>query len=502
MKFSNFVASLCLPILLIIFSETVFGEEGRIFIQPKKNLTEYQRNVLKRLVEKYQLRLPERARPMHARYPSSIQSIKVAKKGQCLKELKQSGLIKNVEEDRLVSMANIPNDPLTRDQWHHQTLNTFDAWNSTQGQGVLVAVCDSGFDPEHEDLKDQYELPGFNTVDNSNDFSDVNLHGTAVAGLISASVNNRGGVGIAPLSRLLPVRVSNRSDGSAFISDLADCVYYATDRGAKVINVSYSGAESMAITEAAKYAKDRGSLLVFAAGNENRDISRFPDDPNFLIVGATDRRDRRSNFSNFGTAVDIVAPGTQVLTTTLTTFGNRNRYAPISGTSFASPIVAAAATLIYSVNQNFSNREVQDILTSTTVDVGSSFEFGEGLLNISAAVEEAVARTGGFVPDQPSPNPAPDKEPEAEAYVKGLQVLSFKQGSDDISFAAGRLVDKNGSGINNATLTISLGNGSIVEVTTGNGGYFQYQFNGRGRNLNAVADNVKIGSRKIRFKQI
>jgi thermitase len=498
MKFSNFVASLCLPLILLVFSEAVFGEEGRIFIQPKKNLTEYERNVLKRLLEKYQLRLPENAKPMHARHPSSILSIKVDKKFECLKELKQSGLIQDVEEDQLVPMANIPNDPLVGDQWHHQTLNTFDAWDFSRGEGVLVAVCDSGFDPEHEDLKSQYELPGFNTVDNSSDFSDVNLHGTAVAGLISASVNNSGGVGIAPQSRLLPIRVSNRSDGSAFISDLADCVYYATDRGAKVINVSYSGAESMAIAEAAKYAKDRGSLLVFTAGNENRDISRFPDDPNFLIVGATDRRDNRSSFSNFGTAVDIVAPGTQVLTTTLTTFGNRNRYAPISGTSFASPIVAAAATLVYSVNSNFSNREVQEILLSTTRNVGSEFEFGEGLLDISAAVAEAVDRIGGNVPDEPTPAPTP--EPEVEAYVKGLQILSFKQGRDTISFVVGRLVDKNGKGIFEASLSVSIGNRRTVDIESSEGGYFQYDYKGNDRGVSVITNTVKRNGRLINFK--
>lgn len=500
MKFSNFVASLCLPLFLLGLSQVVFAEEGRIFIKTKKNLTEYQRSVLKRLVGKYQLQLPESAKPMHARRPSSIQSLKVAKKGQCLKELKNSGLIQTVEEDRLVSMAEVPSDPLTSQQWHHDTLRTFEAWDAVKGSGVLVAVCDSGFDPDHIELKSQYELPGYNTVDNSNDYSDVNLHGTAVAGLISAAVNNQGGVGIAPHARLLPVRVSNRSDGSAFVSDLADCVYYATDRGAKVINVSYSGADSMAISEAAKYAKDRGSLLVFAAGNENRDVSSFPDDPNFLLVGATDRNNRRSNFSNFGTAVDIVAPGSFVLTTTLTTFGDRNRYQTISGTSFASPIVAAAATLIYSVNPNFSNREVQQILTSTTQNVGSAFEYGSGLLDIAAAVEEAVELSNGNLPDPPAPTPTPI--PTVDAYVQGLQVLSFKQGKSYLSFAAGRLIDKDGNGMAGATLTISIGNGSVVDIQTGTGGYFQYQFSGNGKNLKAVANIVKLGSRAINFKQI
>lgn len=509
MKFSNFVASLCLPLFLLVFSKVVFAEEGRIFIRTKKNLTEYQRNVLKRMVAKYQLRLPESARPMHTRRPSRIESLKVANKIELMNELKNSGLIQSVEEDRLVSMAAIPGDPLVSDQWHHDTLRTFEGWDYVKGEGVKVAVCDSGFDPDHIELKDQYELPGFNTVDNSSDYSAVNLHGTAVAGLISASVNNQGGVGIAPNARLIPVRVSNNSDGSAFISDLADCVYYATDRGAKVINISYSGAESMAITEAAQYAKDRGSLLVFAAGNENRDVSSFPDDPNFLLVGATDRNNRRSNFSNFGTAVDIVAPGTQVLTTTLTTFANRNRYELISGTSFASPIVAAAATLVYSVNPNFSNQEVQDILTSTAVNVGSAFEYGSGLLDIGAAINLAVDRLGGDLPDTPDPSPAPDPtpdpvnpEPEYDAYIKGLQVLSFKQGSSYISFAAGRMVDQAGNGISGGTITISLGNGEVVDVQSGLGGYFQYQFSGDGSGLDAIVNIVKIGSRAINFKQL
>jgi thermitase len=217
-------------------------------------------------------------------------------------------------------------------------------------------------------------------------YKPVASHGTAVAGVIAARDNGVGVVGIAPRVRILPVRVTNSSNGSAYLSDLAACVRYAGDHGARVVNVSYSGAESNSIDAAATYARNKGTLLFMAAGNSGVDISSFPAYPSFLTVGATTSKDERSSFSNYGKAVDLVAPGSSILTTV-----PGKAYSYMSGTSFSSPLIAGVAALIFSVRPDLKPKDVEAILRQTAVNIGDAFYFGSG--RVSAAGAVALART-------------------------------------------------------------------------------------------------------------
>ena len=168
-------------------------------------------------------------------------------------------------------------------QWHFDMVNAEDAWLRTQGEGVVVAVIDTGVSPGKlpsgqssrwkrvPDLKETGFVDGWNFVDNNNDPSDGNGHGTHVAGTIAQSTNNGFGVaGLAPKAKIMPIKVlSDR--GSGTVADIANGIRFAADHGAKVINMSLGGGlYSSTLARAVKYAHDKGVVVACAAGNGSR----------------------------------------------------------------------------------------------------------------------------------------------------------------------------------------------------------------------------------------
>jgi len=197
--------------------------------------------------------------------------------------------------------------------------------------------------------------------------------------------------------KILPVRITNRADGWAYSSDAAEGISWAADQGAKVINLSYLMGDSSTIDSAAKYARGKGALLFVAAGNDGALIT-YPDFSSFILVGATNSSDLKASWSNYGTAIDIVAPGVSIYTTTPTsTYGSWN------GTSFAAPISAGLAALIFSINSSFTPADVEGFIFSTCVDLGVPGEddlYGKGRIDAASAV---AASSNGPSPDVTPP---------------------------------------------------------------------------------------------------
>lgn len=304
-----------------------------------------------------------------------------------------SGAADFAEPDYLVSPTLMPNDPKFGSQWHHAKIGSQSAWDITTGHdSIRVVVCDSGIESTHPDLSQNLILPGYNSVDGSTSTEPVNHHGTLVAGTIGGTGSN--GLGVAGLNwnvSILPGKISNTSDGWAYFSDMAECVRWGADSGAKVINLSYGAGDSSAVASAAQYLRDRGGLLFVSAGNDSIDVVAYPDFDSFVLVGATNSSDVKTSWSNYGTAVDIVAPGENIVTTTL-----NGSYANAYGTSFSSPVTAGVAALIYAVNPSFSAAEVEGILFSTAKDIGALGEdnvYGFGRVDAGAAVAKAAAAT-------------------------------------------------------------------------------------------------------------
>lgn len=312
-------------------------------------------------------------------------------------EIVATGAVEYAQPDYLVSPAVEPNDPDYDLQWQHARIGSPAAWDTTTGgTSVLVGVCDTGISSGHPDLAANLRLPGYNAVDGGTDTEPVYNHGTGVAGCIAAVGNNGTGVsGVAWSAAILPIRITNQADGRAYVSDAADGIRWAADQGAQVVNLSYRMAQYAAIDSAAQYLRDRGGLLFVAAGNDGQDPG-WPDYDSFVAVAATTSGDAKASWSNYGTYIDVAAPGSSVYSTS-----GASGYGYLSGTSFASPIAAGVAALLYALDPNASATEVETWLFASCVDLGGLGEddfFGHGRVDAAAAVALAANTTPNTPP--------------------------------------------------------------------------------------------------------
>lgn len=295
------------------------------------------------------------------------------------------------ELDSLVSpQQTSPNDPLFP-SWFLEKIDAGNAWPTTTGSSnITIAILDTGVDSAHPDLATKI-VPGRNIYNNNDDTSDVYGHGTGVAGVAGAASNN--GIGVASVAwgcGIMPVRISD-PDGMAAASAIASGLSWAADHGARVANVSYRVTGSKTITSAAKYFQSKGGVVVAAAGNYGTQETS-PDDPYVVTVGATDSQDVLYYYSNYGGAVDLVAPGNN--TTTLM----GGLYGAGGGTSYASPVVAGVAALVLSANPALTPAQVTDILKQSADDLGAAGwdnTYSSGRVNAAKAVSAAWAMRAG-----------------------------------------------------------------------------------------------------------
>ncbi len=290
---------------------------------------------------------------------------------------------------QVVGPSFVPNDPYLGAQWHLDRITATTAWDLSKGQSVTVAVVDSGVDGQHPDLTANVVV-GWNMVDGTRVTDDVFGHGTRGAGVVSASVNNGMGVaGVALQARLMPVRVAN-IDGNATIGRLLAGIIQAVDAGARVVNVSYAqAATNPMIQEAGRYAHSRGAVLVVAAGNEGRNFSQQPT-LGMVVVGGTGQDDRRVSWSDYGPHITVVAPADGIWTTE-----RQGGYRAVSGTSYASPMVAGVLALMMAANPKASIDELVGWLKATSRDVGPAgfdVEHGHGIVDARRAVAMAASQ--------------------------------------------------------------------------------------------------------------
>ena len=318
-----------------------------------------------------------------------------------------------------------PNDPMYKSQWHMDMVNAEGAWAKNQGGGVIVAVIDTGVSagllPNGKksklkrvpDLKETEIVAGFNFVDNNQDASDGNGHGTHVAGTISQSTNNAFGVvGLAPKSKIMPIKVlSDR--GSGTVADIANGIRFAADNGAKVINMSLGGGMySSTLARAVKYAHDKGVTVACAAGNGARQKVEYPAAYDGCVaVSALGPDGKLAFYSSYGKETDIAAPGGDtrvdlnkdglpdgVLQNTIGRGdANSHGFFPFQGTSMATPHVAAAAALVISSGVTDPDR-VEKILKDSAKKLNDPIRYGAGGLDAAAAVGKASSdhAVGGF----------------------------------------------------------------------------------------------------------
>lgn len=364
--------------------------------------------------------------------------------------LAQDPMVESVEEDRMLQIAAVPNDTQYTSQWHYYEatggLRANTAWDNATGTGVVVAVLDTGYRP-HADLNANI-LPGYDMISDSfvgNDGNgrdnnaqdpgdwilanecggthsaqDSSWHGTHVAGTVAAVTNNGSGVaGVAYGAKVVPVRVLGKCGG--YTSDIADGIIWASGgtvsgvpanaNPAQVINMSLGGSGACdSTTQAAiNSARSRGTVVVIASGNDNSNANNFnPGNCAGVVnVASTNRSGGRAYYSNYGTSIDVAAPGgamsssndpNGILSTynTGTTTPGSDSYGYSQGTSMAAPHVAGVAALILQKKPTATPDEVETILKTTTRSFPATCtSCGTGIVDAAAAVAAASGEDGG-----------------------------------------------------------------------------------------------------------
>lgn len=306
-----------------------------------------------------------------------------------IKELKKNDKIEDVEEDAIAEIQGQTTG------WGITQIRANDAWSISKGANINVAVMDTGIDADHEDLKVVDGVKIIKGVTTEDVYNDDNGHGTHCAGIIAATNNDLGVVGVAYSASLYAIKVLD-SGGSGYYTDMIKGLDWAISHGVQVVSMSFGGQTSTkAFESACKNAQSKGLVLVAAAGNGGNAKVLYPAAYSSVIaVGATDSSNARASWSSYGSQLDIMAPGVGIYSTY-----NDGGYTTLSGTSMACPHVSGTVALVlattipatYDANKNgkWDPTEVQNRLQKTATNLGTAGwdkYTGYGLVNAYAAV--------------------------------------------------------------------------------------------------------------------
>jgi subtilisin family serine protease len=345
---------------------------------------------------------------------------------ETLARLKESAEVEFAEYNESVPAVATSNDPMLGNQWHLANISTQQAWDISRGTNpVTIAILDTGVNINHPDLINRV-VPGYNIYNNNTDVTDIQGHGTAVAGTAIVDTNN--GIGLASpcwSCKLMPVRIAylDSSGGAyALYSTMASGMTWASDHGAKLINCSYvSMNNSSTVGSAATYVKSHGGIVFGSLGNDNQ-LMTTNLAPDLIFVGSTNSSNQKSSFSNYGPVMSLSAPGEYISTT-----DRGGGYSTWQGTSFASPLVAGVAALVWSTNPTLTESQVRSILFNSADDLGAAGkddQFGYGKVNAYKAVQLAV---------NGSPSPAPAPAPTTTTTTSTTTTMLVQPASDSIA---------------------------------------------------------------------
>ena len=348
-----------------------------------------------------------------------------------LKKYKNDPNVEYVQPNYIYkTTSTVPNDEHYNELWAMPKIQAPEAWDTTTGSSdVTVAVIDTGVDYNHEDLSaniwtNENETPDNGIDDDSNGYiddyygwdfrnddkdpMDDHGHGTHCSGTIAAVGNNNIGVaGVTWNTKIMSLKFLSAS-GSGSSSDGASAIIYAADSGADVLSNSWGGGgQSQVITDAITYAHDqKGCVVVAAAGNDDEDVyGHYPANINDVItVAATDSSDQKASFSNYGSKIDVAAPGVDIVSLRAPgtdMYGDGNHFIPdgdpnakyyrASGTSMACPHVSGLAALILANNPSLNNEEVRQVIKKSGDDLGDTGwdrYFGTGRINAYNALNQ------------------------------------------------------------------------------------------------------------------
>lgn len=311
---------------------------------------------------------------------------------------KQTGIQNEIKHPEIFLDAVTVDDPFRSSQWSLDYLNIEQLWqNNTGSRNILVAVVDTGINYTHPDLKDQYLPLGRDWYNDDSDPMDDQGHGTNVAGIIAASINNSLGISGTANVSIFAEKVfpgSGTSDTSYAIS----AINHAVQVGANIISCSWGGSEyDEDLHSAIKTAVNKGVIVVAAAGNDNNNKAHYPASFEETIgVGSLDTSYQKAAHSNYGNMVDIMAPGVNIYSTNI---DGRYKF-DNTGTSFATPQISGILALLWSIHKDYSARDIEDLLLSKTSKIDEnamSYQMGHGKVNLGGTLDGLYPYDVGIV---------------------------------------------------------------------------------------------------------
>jgi hypothetical protein len=398
-----------------LHAQAAAKREVQILVKPKPSAPEAALDAI----------LSSQGARQHDRIPAlDVRIIRVPEHAaeKLLLALQRNRDVEYAEPDFIATAIGTANDPYFTggSQWYLSKIQAPQAWDSSTGAtDGIVAIIDTGVLASHPDLAGKV-LQGYDFVNNDNNATDDNGHGTAAAGLSSAASNN--GLGMASVAwanPILPVKVLG-ADGNGSYSGIANGITWAANRGARVINLSLGGtSSSRTLQDAVNYAWNQKSVIIAAAGNNGNSTTFYPAACNNVVaVSATTSTDTRPSWSNYGSYVDVSAPGANILT-----LQGTSTYAYWNGTSFSSPITSGVVALMAAANPALSNASLVDLLLKNSDDIGTvgyDVYFGHGRVNASRAVTAAL---GSVLADTTAPVSSINS-PSNGAIVSGILNIS------------------------------------------------------------------------------
>jgi len=357
--------------------------------------------------------------------------------------------VRFVEPNYILSTCATPNDMYFSSQYGPKKIQADLAWGIWNPVApVVVAVVDTGVDSTHPDLankilRDANGVVGFSALLHTpGPAMDDHGHGTHCAGIAAAEINN--GIGVAGIAgwngqagsdltfaKIMPVKVLSQW-GTGSTDQVAEGILWAADHGANVISLSLGGGGSVTLASAVNYAWNKGCVIVCAAGNSSSSTPSYPAAyPEPISVAATDSTDTLCSFSNWGSWVNVAAPGGAIYSTTPTysaTAGYALNYATLSGTSMACPHVSGEAALIWSANPMLTNADVKALILNNTDSYTpySGRTIAGGRVNVFRAM-------GGQAPPPPPEPPAAPTSLKAVLSGKAVKLTWVQSTSPEVA---------------------------------------------------------------------
>ena len=381
----------------------------------------------------------------------TVISVPDGQSDQVIASLQNNLLVDYAEPNYEVQAFFTPNDPGYPNQTYLADMQVPQAWDVTQGAGIVVGVIDTGVDVNHPDLSSNLwtnpgetgtdasgndkrtngvdddgngyvdDLHGWNMVAGNNIISDNQGHGTHLSGIIAAQMDNAEGIaGIAPQARIMAINALDES-GHGTYTQVSEAIMYAVDNGAKIINLGFGGAsDSTTLQSAIDYAAAHDVLVVAAAGNSGSSQSFYPAAyPGVISVAAVESSLTLAPFSNYGSDTSLVAPGVGISSTL-----PGGAYGQLSGTSMSSAQVSGVAALLASLPQFDTAAGIREALLGSALDLGVSgwdIYYGNGLVHAFDALN--------YIPGQiptPTPSPTPDANvsPTPASTDTGVSIMT------------------------------------------------------------------------------